>query len=54
MNKPTLTQIKKHVIDSSGSYQKQKMRLNGNDCYEVNEKLYTKPQLIEAFKMGIL
>lgn len=50
----TLTQIKKDVIANGGEYKKLKMRLNGNDAYEVNGATYTKPQLIEAYKMGAI
>ncbi len=46
----TLTEIKKDVLAKGGEYKKLKMRLNGNDAYEVNNKTYTKRHLIEAFK----
>lgn len=54
MNNVTLTQIKKEVIANGGTYKKCKFYLNGNDAYEVNGKLYTKQQMIEAYKYGAL
>lgn len=50
----TLTEIKKAVKANNGTYSKLKMTLNGNDAYEVNKVTYTKPQLIEAYKLGTL
>ncbi len=50
----TLTQIKKEVLADGGEYKKLKMRLSGNDAYEVNGKTYTKSQMIESHKMGEL
>lgn len=50
----TLTEIKNAVKSSGGYYSKCKFKLNGNDAYEVNDKVYTKPRLIEAYKIGAL
>lgn len=50
----TLTEIKKSILSVGGTYAKCKFKLNGNDAYEVNDKTYTKPQLIEAYNMGAL
>lgn len=52
MKKPTLTQIKKEVIAKGGEYRKLKIRLNGNDAYEVNGRTMTKSEMIERFMMG--
>lgn len=52
MTKVTLTEIKKAVESKGGNYKKCGFKLNGNDAYEVNGKTYTKPQLIEAYKLG--
>ena len=54
MKNVTLTEIKKEVIAKGGSYKKLSLKLNGNDAYEVNDKKYTKSQMIEAFRMGDL
>ncbi len=54
MNNPGLREIKKDVISKGGDYKKESFRLNGQDSYRVNGKLYTKSNLIEAFKMGCL
>lgn len=50
----TLTEIRKSVEAAGGEYKKLNHYLNGNECWEVNGKIYTKPQLIEAFKLGEL
>lgn len=50
----TLTEIKNAVKASNGTYSKCSFKLNGNDAYEVNGVTYTKPQLIEAYKLGAL
>lgn len=50
----TLTEIKKSVRASNGTYIKCCFKLNGNDAYEVNGVTYTKSQLIEAYKLGTL
>ena len=52
--KVTLTEIKKSVLASGGTYNKMKFTLNGSDAYEVNSKTYTKSQLIESYKHGAL
>jgi len=54
MNNPKLREIKKDVISKGGEYQKESFKLNGNDAYRVNGKLFTKSQLVEAHKMGAL
>ncbi len=54
MNNLGLREIKKDVISRGGDYKKESFRLNGQDSYRVNGKLYTKNNLIEAFKMGAL
>lgn len=54
MKNVTLTEIKKSVIAAGGTYKKLKFSLNGNDAYEVNGSVYTKPQLLEAYKLGEL
>ena len=54
MNNPGLREIKKDVISNGGDYEKESFKLNGQDAYRVNGKLFTKAQLIEAFKMGAL
>ncbi len=54
MNNLGLREIKKDVISKGGDYKKESFRLNGQDSYRVNGKLYTKSNLIEAFKMGAL
>jgi len=54
MKNVTLTQIKELVIEKGGSYKRLTSKLNGGDTYEVNNKKYTKSQIIEAFKMGDL
>ena len=54
MKKPTLTQIKKEVLAKGGEYRKLKMRLNGNDAYEINGVTMTKNEMIERHMMGNL
>ena len=54
MKKTGLREIKKDVLSKGGEFYKERLYLNGNDAYRVNGKLYTKPQLIEAYKMGAL
>ena len=54
MKKPTLTQIKKDVVAKGGEYRKLKMKLNGNDAYEVNGRTMTKDEMIERHMMGDL
>ena len=48
----TLTEIKRAIKLTGGEYKKLKIRINGNDAYEVNGKTYTKQQMIEAYDMG--
>lgn len=52
--KTGIREIKKSVTNSGGTFVKEKFYLNGNDAYRVNGKLYTKYELIEAYKMGDL
>lgn len=54
MKKVTLTQIRKYIQAAGGTYKKCKFYLNGNDAYEVNGKVYTKQQMIDAYRMGEL
>ena len=54
MIEPTLTQIRRHVEVTGGTYRKLKMRLNGNDAYEVNGVTMTKADMIERYKRGVL
>ena len=54
MKNVTLTQIRKSVEAAGGTYRKCKFYLNGNAAYEVNGKIYTKHEMIEAFRMGDL
>ena len=49
-----LIQIRKSVKAAGGTYKKCKFTLNGNSAYEVNGKLYTKQQLIDAYLAGDL
>lgn len=51
---PTLTQIKKEVVAAGGEHRKLRMKLNGNDAYEVNERVMTKLEMIERYKLGEL
>lgn len=54
MKKTTLTEIRKSVEAAGGTYTKRKHTLNGNDAYEVNGKVYTKQQLMDAYLAGTL
>lgn len=54
MKNATLTQIRKSVEAAGGTYKKFKFYLTGNDAYRVNGKVYTKQQMIEAFRIGDL
>lgn len=54
MKNVTLTQIKKEVLAAGGEYKKCKFYLNGNDAYEVNGRVMTKHEMIEAYNMGAL
>jgi hypothetical protein len=54
MKNTTLTDIRKSVEAAGGTYTKCKYTLNGNDAYEVNGKIYTKQQLIDAHLAGAL
>ena len=54
MKSVTLTQIRKSVEASGGTYKKLAITLNGNDAYEVNGNVYTKQQMVEAFHAGDL
>ena len=54
MKTPTLTQIRQAVESNDGTYRKLKMRLNGNDAYEVNGVTMTKADMIERYKRGVL
>lgn len=54
MKKVTLTEIRKSVEANGGEYKKLKMRLNGNDAYEVNGRKMTKPQMVEMYRLGVL
>jgi hypothetical protein len=54
MNKPTIAQIKKSVKANGGEIYKVPSKINGNDAYRVNGRLYTKPQLIEAAMIGAI
>lgn len=47
-----IREIKKSVLASGGTFEKENFYLNGNDAYRVNGKLYTKYELIEAYKHG--
>ena len=50
----TLTAIKKAVTSTGGTYKKLKIKLNGNDAYEVNGMTLTKSQMIQAHDNGAL
>lgn len=54
MKTVTLTQIRRSVEAAGGTYKKCKFYLNGNDAYEVNGKVYTKQQMIDAYLRGDL
>ncbi len=54
MKNVTLTQIRKSVEAAGGTYKKCRFTLNDNPAYEVNGKLYTKQQLIDAYRAGDL
>jgi len=52
--KTSLTEIKKTVLSKGGDYSKLKIKLNGNDAYNVDGKIYTKSQMINAYNEGSL
>jgi len=57
--KPTLTQIKKSVLDAGGSYTKLDMRIAGQNAYKIENKdggwkKLTKNQVVEQFMHGVL
>jgi hypothetical protein len=54
MKNPTLTQIRKSVEASGGTYNKLKATLNGYTAYEVNGVTMTMASMIERFNMGDL
>jgi len=54
MKNVTLTQIRKSVEATVGTYNKLKMYLNGQDAYEVNSVTMTKAEMIERFNEGAL
>lgn len=58
MKNITITEIRAHLKAKGATLTKLKMRLNGNDAYEVdsngNFKIYTAHELKEAFKHGSL
>ena len=54
MKTSTLTQIRQHVESTGGTYTKLKMRLNGNDAYEINGVTMAKADMIERFQRGEL
>lgn len=54
MKNVTITQIRKSVKAAGGTYRKCAFTLNGNDAYEVNGNIYTKQQMIDAYRSGDL
>ena len=59
MNQITITEIRNYLKRNGATLTKLKMRLNGNDAYEVQYKdggfnVYTVHQLKEAFVSGAL
>ena len=54
MKNPTLTQIRKAVEATGGTYNKLRMYLSGNAAYRVNGVTMTKADMIERFKRGEL
>ena len=59
MNRITITEIRNYLKLNGATLTKLKMRLNGNDAYEVQYKdgnfnVYTVHQLKEAFVAGAL
>ena len=51
---PTLTQIRRHVEVTGGTYSRQNITLNGNSAYQVNCVTMTKADMIERYKRGVL
>lgn len=59
MNHITITEIRNYLKRNGATLTKLKMRLNGNDAYEVEKNdgsfnIYTAHQLKEAFKHGAI
>ena len=54
MKSPTLTQIRKSVESTGGTYSRQNITLAGNPAYQVNSVTMTKAEMIERFQMGAL
>ena len=54
MKTPTLTQIRRHVEVTGGTYSRQNITLNGNSAYQVNGVTMTKADMIERYKRGVL
>ena len=52
--KLTLTDIRKHVEATGGTYSRQNITLNGNPAYHVNGVTMTKAEMIERFQRGML
>ena len=54
MKFPTLTEIRKSVESTGGTYSRQNITLAGNPAYQVNGVTMTKNDMIERFMRGIL
>ena len=58
MKNITITEIRNHLKAKGATLTKLKMRLNGNDAYEVESSggfnVYTAHELKEAFKHGAI
>ena len=58
MKNITITEIRNHLKAKGQELHKLKMKLNGNDSYEVNNgyslHVYTAHELKEAFKHGVI
>lgn len=58
MKNITITEIRAHLKTKGATLKKLKMRLNGNDAYEVSNgeafNTYTVHQLKEAYQMGAI
>lgn len=58
MKNITITEIRNHLKAKGATLTKLKMRLNGNDAYEVSKgdafNIYTVHGLKEAFKIGAI
>jgi hypothetical protein len=54
MKSPTLTEIRKSVESTGGTYSRQNITLAGNPAYQVNGVTMTKAEMIERYKIGEL